>query len=169
MCTAGSSSRTTCTANSGKRQCWLGRTRTGAAPLRGRLLCPLSYEPSGSPGQIRTGVPQLCRLVPNHSVTGLRCPRLDSNQRSPPSEGGALLHCATRTCVAEPGVEPGMPRRLFYRQLSGPSLTSAVGCLTGVEPVLGRLTTACPNREAQGTSAQSGTRTPDPLRVEQPL
>jgi hypothetical protein len=27
--------------------------------------------------------------------------------------------------VAEPGVEPGLPKRLFYRELSGPSLTSA--------------------------------------------
>jgi hypothetical protein len=27
--------------------------------------------------------------------------------------------------VAEPGVEPGLPKRLLYGQLSGPSLTSA--------------------------------------------
>ena len=27
--------------------------------------------------------------------------------------------------MAEPGVEPGVPKRLLYRQLSGPSLASA--------------------------------------------
>ena len=35
------------TFHGGKRRCWLGRTRTGAVPLRRRLLCPLSYEPPG--------------------------------------------------------------------------------------------------------------------------
>src|SRR5215475_3444500 len=93
--------------------------------LGGGCSYPLSYEPSGGPGQIRTGVTQLCRLVPSRSVTGPRVSPAGLEPAVSTFGGWRVLHCATRTCVAEPGVEPGMPRRLFYRQLSGPSLTSA--------------------------------------------
>jgi hypothetical protein len=109
---------------------WPGRTRTGALPLRGRALYPTELLANGGPGRTRTGVaPEripLCRRLPNRSVTGPERPRLDSNQRSPPSEGGALSNFATRTCVAEPGVEPGVPEGATVLQTAErPSLTSA--------------------------------------------
>ena len=87
------------------------------------------------PGRIRTGVPQLCRLVPSHSVTRPRRPRPDSNGRPAPSEGAALSICATRTCVPEPGADPGVPRRMtVYGPPSAPALTSGWGVLRESNP-----------------------------------
>lgn len=116
--------------NRGPLQCECSALPAELQPLcrpkpRTQLLCPMSYEPSGSPGRIRTGVTQLCRLVPNHSVTGPQCPRLDSNQRSPPSEGGAFSTALRGHAWRNLGSNQGCRRRLIYRQLSGPSLTSA--------------------------------------------
>ena len=53
--------------------------------LRGRVLYPAELRAIGGLDRIRTDVTQLCRLVPNRSVTGPQCPRPDSNGRPAPS------------------------------------------------------------------------------------
>jgi hypothetical protein len=164
--------------SSGKRPSWLGRTRTGALPLRGRVLCPTELRAIGGLGRIRTGVTlsriPLCRRLPNRSVTRPRRPRLDSNQRPSASEADALSNCATRTCVSGAGVEPATSRRIrFYRPARPTTIRlPPLGCPAGFEPALVSrhgVTTRSLSHLGQGTSAQSGTRTPDPLRVEQLL
>ena len=45
------STRTTVQGSQWETSGWLGRTRTGAVPLRRRLLYPLSYEPLEAPAR----------------------------------------------------------------------------------------------------------------------
>jgi hypothetical protein len=70
--------------------------------IRRRRLYPLSYA-LAPPARFERATPW----------SGTRC----------------AIPCATGAYVAEPGAGPGMPRRLLYRQLSVPTLTSA-GCAT---------------------------------------
>lgn len=128
--------------NSGKRGRWLGRTRTGARPLRGRVLYPSELRAIGGPGQIRTGVTQLCRLVPGRSVTGPRgvlgrtrtCVLWVRNPTLSP------LGYEDMPCVPGDGIEPPMPKRRLYGPLQYHSANLA-GRTTGLEPATARLTT----------------------------
>src|SRR5215469_18532850 len=113
------------TFHGGKRRCWLGRTRTGAVPLRRRLLCPLSYEPPGP------------RPESNWRDKALGGWYLASRSRDlgaldPTRTGDLLLRREPRYPTAlrgrtwrNLGSNQDCARRLLYRQLSGPSLTSA--------------------------------------------
>jgi hypothetical protein len=96
-----------------KATCWPGRTRTGALRFRKPLLCLLSYEPMEAPAGLEPASHRNAHRFAGGYLTARsrdhRCPRPDSNGRPAPSGGAALSNCATRTGVAEPGVEPGMP------------------------------------------------------------
>jgi hypothetical protein len=75
---------------SGKRRGWPGRTRTGATLLRGQWLCPAELRAIGGRRRNRTGLFRFAGGSLTTRALDLGCPRLDSNQRSPPPEDGAL-------------------------------------------------------------------------------
>ena len=84
----------------------------------------------GSNGPPRSGAPVLCLL----SYVRMRYARLDSNQRPPPSQGGALS-AELRACAREPpaGVEPA-PRPYKGRVLAVDTTEAEQMETAGVEP-----------------------------------